>query len=123
MTKVKMLLSGVAALSTVFFAPQVFAHAHLKVATPAADSTVSAPVSALNLNFSEGVEPAFSGVEVKDARGQLVNTGKLAVSPTDKKQLTVPLESGLNSGSYTVGWHVVSVDGHKTKGEYHFLVK
>lgn len=123
MIKVKVLLSGVVALSTVFFAPQVFAHAHLKGATPATDSTVPAPVSALNLNFSEGVEPAFSGVEVKDANGQAIKTGKPAVSPTDKKQLTVPLESGLNSGKYTVDWHVVSVDGHKTKGEYHFQVK
>ncbi|MDT1822847.1 hypothetical protein FPK54_23435, partial [Acinetobacter baumannii] len=24
---------------------------------------------------------------------------------------------------YTVAWHVVSVDGHKTKGQYTFSVK
>ena len=27
------------------------------------------------------------------------------------------------AGKYTVDWHVVSVDGHKTKGQYTFSVK
>ncbi|MDU5691430.1 MAG: copper resistance protein CopC, partial [Citrobacter freundii] len=29
----------------------------------------------------------------------------------------------LEAGKYTVDWHVVSVDGHKTKGQYTFSVK
>jgi methionine-rich copper-binding protein CopC len=29
----------------------------------------------------------------------------------------------LPPGEYTVAWHVVSVDGHKTKGQYTFSVK
>jgi methionine-rich copper-binding protein CopC len=35
----------------------------------------------------------------------------------------VPLEQALKAGTYQVDWHVVSVDGHKTKGSYHFSVK
>ncbi|HIH4669070.1 TPA: copper resistance protein CopC [Citrobacter amalonaticus] len=40
-----------------------------------------------------------------------------------KKQLIVPLDETLKPGQYTVNWHVVSVDGHKTKGQYTFSVK
>ena len=38
-------------------------------------------------------------------------------------QLIVPLADSLKPGTYTVNWHVVSVDGHKTKGHYTFSVK
>lgn len=54
--------------------PSVLAHAHLKQPIPAADSVVSAP-QALTLNFSEGIEPGFSGVVVTDAQKQVIKTG------------------------------------------------
>ncbi|EFA1345042.1 hypothetical protein E8121_004861, partial [Escherichia coli] len=41
----------------------------------------------------------------------------------DQKRLIVPLADSLKPGTYTVDWHVVSVDGHKTKGHYTFSVK
>ncbi|EFF0775469.1 hypothetical protein CCF12_004236, partial [Escherichia albertii] len=41
----------------------------------------------------------------------------------DKNQLIIPLADPLKPGTYTVNWHVVSVDGHKTKGQYTFSVK
>ena len=37
--------------------------------------------------------------------------------------MLVPLEQTLQPGNYTVDWHVVSVDGHKTRGTYTFSVK
>jgi methionine-rich copper-binding protein CopC len=37
--------------------------------------------------------------------------------------LTVPLQSALPPGAYTVKWHVLSTDGHKTEGSYSFMVK
>jgi methionine-rich copper-binding protein CopC len=52
-------LAFVAALAT---APAVFAHAHLKNQYPAANAEVTAAPQALTLNFSEGIEPKFSGV-------------------------------------------------------------
>ena len=100
----------------------VLAHAHLKQQIPAADSVVTAP-QALTLNFSEGIEPGFSGVVVTDAQKQIVKTGTATRDEKNKAQLTVPLEKTLASGTYQVDWHVVSVDGHKTKGSYHFSVK
>ncbi|MEF3090384.1 CopC domain-containing protein YobA [Raoultella scottii] len=100
-----------------------FAHAHLQQQTPAADSTVSASPQALTLSFSEGIETRFSGVTLNGPQQKAVATGKLALSDDNKAQLIVPLAQPLTAGEYTVDWHVVSVDGHKTKGQYHFTVK
>ena len=101
----------------------VFAHAHLQQQIPAADSTVSVSPQALTLTFSEGVELSFSGVTLSGPQNKPVATGKLARSDGNKAQLTLPLNEPLAAGEYTVEWHVVSVDGHKTKGQYHFSVK
>ncbi|ENT6810837.1 CopC domain-containing protein YobA [Enterobacter kobei] len=109
-------------LASVVISPTVLAHAHLKQQSPAADSVVSAPQS-LTLNFSEGIEPGFSGVVVTDAHKQVVKTGAVTRDEKNKAQLIVPLAQTLVTGTYRVDWHVVSVDGHKTKGSYHFSVK
>lgn len=109
-------------LSSTLVTPSVLAHAHLKQQIPAADSLVTAP-KALTLNFSEGIEPGFSGVVVTDAQKQVIRTGTATRDEKNKAQLTVPLEQTLTSGIYQVDWHVVSVDGHKTAGSYHFSVK
>ena len=109
-------------LASVVISPTVLAHAHLKQQSPAADSVVSAPQS-LTLNFSEGIESGFSGVVVTDAHKQVVKTGAVTRDEKNKAQLIVPLAQTLATGTYQVDWHVVSVDGHKTKGSYHFSVK
>ena len=109
-------------LASVVISPTVLAHAHLKQQSPAADSVVSAPQS-LTLNFSEGIEPGFSDVVVTDAHKQVVKTGAVTRDEKNKAQLIVPLAQTLATGTYQVDWHVVSVDGHKTKGSYHFSVK
>ncbi|TFB20716.1 CopC domain-containing protein YobA [Lelliottia nimipressuralis] len=109
-------------LASTLVTPSVLAHAHLKQQIPAADSLVTAP-QALTLNFSEGIEPGFSGVVVTDAQKQAIRTGTATRDEKNKAQLTVPLEQTLTSGIYQVDWHVVSVDGHKTIGSYYFSVK
>ncbi|EPK7468667.1 CopC domain-containing protein YobA [Klebsiella aerogenes] len=116
-------LSAAVFLSAMLTTASVFAHAHLQQQIPAADSTVSVSPQALTLTFSEGVELSFSGVTLSGPQNKPVATGKLARSDGNKAQLTLPLNEPLAAGEYTVEWHVVSVDGHKTKGQYHFSVK
>jgi len=116
-------LQAAALLSGLLTASAVFAHAHLKGQYPAADAEVAASPQALTLNFSEGIEPQFSGVAITGARQQIIRTGSAKRNENDKKQMIVPLEQPLTPGKYTVDWHVVSVDGHKTHGQYHFTVK
>ncbi|ATM91964.1 CopC domain-containing protein YobA [Klebsiella aerogenes] len=116
-------LSAAVFLSAMLTTASAFAHAHLQQQIPAADSTVSVSPQALTLTFSEGVELSFSGVTLSGPQNKPVATGKLARSDGNKAQLTLPLNEPLAAGEYTVEWHVVSVDGHKTKGQYHFSVK
>lgn len=114
---------AIALIVSLFATPAVLAHAHLKGQYPAADAAVAAAPQALTLNFSEGIEPKFSGVAVTNAQQQIIKTGVVKRNEKDKKQMIVPLEEPLPPGNYTVNWHVVSVDGHKTSGQYAFSVK
>ena len=100
-----------------------FAHAHLQQPLPAAGSEVEASPQALTLNFSEGIETQFSGVTLTGPQQKTITLGKPVRSDSNKAQLTVPVEQALTPGEYTVNWHVVSVDGHKTKGQYTFTMK
>jgi Uncharacterized protein, homolog of Cu resistance protein CopC len=110
-------------LTCTLSASSAWAHAHLQQQIPAADSEVSTAPHALTLHFSEGVETHFSGVSVTGPDGNAIKTGNVVRSNADKAQLEVPLEQTLTPGLYQVDWHVVSVDGHKTKGHYQFSVK
>lgn len=101
---------------------QALAHAHLKVQTPAEDAIVSPAPKVLTLNFSEGIEPNFSGVKITGPNNVEVKTGKLQLDANNNTQINLPVESELVAGKYNVSWHVVSVDGHKTKGQYSFTV-
>lgn len=107
----------------VAFSPAALAHAHLKSQYPAANAKVEASPQALTLTFSEDIEPAFSGVEILGAGQQAMPTAEAERAPQQHNQLIVPLEKPLPGGSYQVKWHVLSVDGHKTKGSYTFSVK
>ena len=100
-----------------------FAHAHLKHQYPAADAAVTAAPQAITLNFSEGVEANFSGLTLTGPQQTVVKTGTAKRNEKDDKQLIVPVDEAMKPGDYQVDWHVVSVDGHKTKGKYHFSVK
>ncbi len=110
-------------LTALMTTPPAFAHAHLQHQYPAADAQVTAAPQALTLNFSEGIEANFSGLTLTGPAGALIATGKAKRNEKDNTQLIVPLNQPLKPGKYTVDWHVVSVDGHKTQGQYHFSVK
>lgn len=101
----------------------VLAHAHLTTTVPEQQSTVTAEPQALTLTFTEALEPAFSGVTLSHSGGAQVKTGAAQVDPAAKNILRVPLTTSLEKGEYTVDWHVVSADGHKTKGSYQFTLR
>lgn len=111
------------ALAGILATPAALAHAHLTQQSPAANAQVTASPQALTLNFSEGVESAFSGATLTGPQKEQIKTGKATRNEQDKTQLIIPLVQSLETGKYTVDWHVVSVDGHKTKGQYSFSVK
>ena len=101
-------------------ASSAFAHAHLKTAYPAANSSVRAPAE-VAIDFTEGLEPRFSAIEVQDKAGARVDSGEAHLAPSDSKHISIGLKP-LPPGTYTVIWHTTSVDTHKTKGRYDFTV-
>jgi copper resistance protein C len=97
------------------------AHAFLDQAAPRVGGTVQTPPREIRLTFSEGVEPHFSGIEVTTGDGQAIATGPTIRDPADDKQLVLAVPP-LAPGRYRVRWHAVSVDTHRTEGEYTFTV-
>lgn len=96
------------------------AHAMLVTATPRVGSTVSIAPAEVHLDFSEGVDVHFSGVEVTAPDGRSAAAGQIQVSGAG---VTLPLVKGLRPGTYKVKWHVVSVDTHKTEGSFTFEIR
>lgn len=118
-------LSAIAVLFLGMSCQQALAHAHLKSQLPAEGAAIEqaqAP-KVITLDFSEGIELAFSKVKVTNADGKEITVGKLSLDPVNNTKLLLPLEGKLAEGNYLVDWNVVSVDGHKTKGSYQFSVK
>ena len=99
-----------------------WAHAFLDHAEPAVGSEVRQAPSVVKLWFTQNLEPAFSAVEVQDAQGKVVGKIDAHLDAQNKSLFLVSMPS-LPAGSYTVIWHVVSVDTHKTQGRFKFTVK
>lgn len=97
------------------------AHAFLNQAAPPVGGTVPTSPKEIRLTFSEGVEPRFSGIELVAGDVRRIATGPAATDPADDKQLVLAVPP-LAPGRYRVRWHVVSVDTHRTEGEYGFEV-
>lgn len=95
------------------------AHVFLDRALPAVGSTVQESPAAVNLWFTEAVKPAFSKIEVMDGAGRRVDRGDVRVDAKDPTILRVSLPP-LAPGAYKVIWRVMSIDQHKTEGDYRF---
>jgi methionine-rich copper-binding protein CopC len=106
------------ALCMSFAANGARAHAFLDHAEPGVGSTVQTAPRELALSFTESLEPAFTTVEVTDGNGAKVDQGKARVTATTMRIRLKPL----SPGTYTVRWHALSVDTHKTEGSFSFHV-
>ncbi len=110
------LASGAAAVT---WAAAAHAHAFLDHARPPVGSAGTAP-TAVQLWFTERLEPAFSTIQVLAPSGERVDQGGAQVGG-DGTLLTVALKP-LPPGHYRVVWRVVSVDTHVTNGAFSFEV-
>jgi copper resistance protein C len=101
---------------------QAWAHAFLDHSDPKVGSTVASSPAAVKIWFTQNLEPAFSTIEVQDAQGNEVDKKDVRLDDKDKTLLIVSLPP-LPDGTYTVAWHVTSVDTHRTQGHFEFAVK
>ena len=103
------------------FVTSAQAHAYLRRADPAVGSTVPTAPAVVRCDFTEELEPSFSKLEVQDASGRRIDAGDMHLAPGDAKQMVIGL-SKVGPGTYTVIWHAVSVDTHRTEGRFSFTV-
>jgi methionine-rich copper-binding protein CopC len=112
------LVSGAIATSVT---PSARAHAFLDHASPAVGSSVPTSPPVVTLWFTQDLEPAFSDVTVTNEAGQRVDLGNAHILQGSPAELQIGLKP-LPRGTYTVSWHVVSVDTHPTEGTFTFEV-
>lgn len=110
-----------AAALTFAFPSLAAAHAYLRASDPAAGATLTGSPKALHFTFTEGIEPAFSMIQLKQGN-RVVPTGS-PVTGVDASHVTVPLHHALPPGTYTVSWHVTAVDTHRTQGNFTFVIR
>jgi methionine-rich copper-binding protein CopC len=96
------------------------AHAFLDHASPRVGNTVTPAPKEVVLWFTQKLEPAFSSIEVRNEQGASMTAGKATVVG-DHTQMRVPLKA-LAKGTYKVLWRVLSVDTHRTEGNFNFHV-
>lgn len=97
-------------------------HAFPDHADPKVGATVTASPSRVRIWFDSALEPVFSSIKVQDASGKTVDNKDGRVNPSDATLLEVTVPR-LSSGSYRVFWSVVARDGHRTTGDYTFVIK
>jgi methionine-rich copper-binding protein CopC len=109
------------ALAISFIGSPAFAHAFLERTSPPVGSEIAVSPPEVSIVFTEGVEPLFSKIVVSGTDGKAVATGRPHIAPDNNRRLIVDLPK-LLPGTYTVTWHVTSVDTHKTEGNFKFTV-
>jgi methionine-rich copper-binding protein CopC len=95
------------------------AHAFLDHAAPRVGSTSSQSPPEVTLWMTEELEPAFSRVQVFDAKGTEVDRKDDKVSAATMS-VSVPK---LTPGTYLVKWKAVATDTHRTAGTFKFTVE
>jgi methionine-rich copper-binding protein CopC len=108
-----------ACLAIVALATPAAAHAFLQHASPGAGAVVTKAPKEIALEFSESLEPTFSGIAVSDAAGHDVAAAHAVINGNSMHVALNPLAAG----RYRVAWRAVSVDTHRTEGAYTFTVK
>ncbi|MER7787117.1 copper resistance CopC family protein [Streptomyces sp. NPDC097640] len=108
-----------AAPVSVVTAPPAAAHTGLTGSAPDDGATVAASPARVSLSFNDPMDARYSRVAVTGASGRSVTTGAPKV---DGRTVSQALTAELPAGRYTVGYRVVSADGHPVSGSYSFTV-
>jgi methionine-rich copper-binding protein CopC len=109
----------IAGMSIALFPASALAHAMLDRASPKVGGSLRAAPHEVVLWFTENLEPAFSTIEVRSSDGSVVSSGKARVQAGNELHVTLKT---LGPGTYKVRWRVLSVDTHRTQGDFSFRV-
>lgn len=109
-------------LSICLYAENTWGHSFPDHSEPKVGATVAGPPARVRIWFDGALEPAFTTISVQDSTGRQVDKGDGKVNPAEATLLEVSLPS-LPAGRYRVIWKVVARDGHRTAGDYTFVIK
>jgi len=117
------LLCRILTLSLVLLLPsaRLSAHAFLERSDPPVGSKVHSAPAAVRIWFTEAIEPRFSRIQVFDATGKQFDKKDTHSDPSNRSLLQVSLPR-LGPGSYKVVWRIMSVDTHRTNGDFTFQI-
>lgn len=120
----KLILTVVISFTTFLgiFTGTCIGHAFPDHSDPKVGSTIAACPERVRIWFDGALEPAFSSIMVHNGEGKMVDKRDGRVNPSDPTLLEVSVPR-LPSGSYHVFWNVLARDGHRTMGDYTFVIK
>ena len=96
------------------------AQAEPKFTFPAAGSTVTGDINITRVEFDEAIDPALSGLELRNGEGHLLADG---VGYGNCDVFSCHLYLGqLKPDSYTVTYDVITVSGKAQKGQFKFSI-
>ena len=102
--------------------PAALGHAFPDHSDPKVGATLSVSPERVRIWFDSALEPVFSSIMVHTAAGTMVDKRDSRVNSADPKLLEVSVPR-LPPGTYRVFWNVVARDGHRTTGDYTFVIK
>ncbi len=111
-------LALVAAITIWLPATPAFAHAAFTGSTPSDGESLASPPDQIRLEFNETVDERFVETALTGPDGQPVDIGETTVEAgavAFTADITAP-------GDYTIGYRIVSTDGHPVEGEIAFTV-
>ncbi|MFJ7018077.1 copper resistance CopC/CopD family protein [Streptomyces sp. NPDC101117] len=98
------------------------AHAVLRDSDPGDGAVLKSAPQHLTLTFSESVALLDDSFRVLDPDGRRLRVGEPGNGPDGADTARVTLPAGLEQGTYTVAWRVVSADSHPVSGAFTFSV-
>nr|WP_275408014.1 copper resistance protein CopC [Streptomyces sp. SID14515] len=87
---------------------------------PAAKASLAEVPESVTLTFSDPMDQKYAKVAVTGPDKQPAAQGLPRV---DGKRVTIALDPQAPAGAYSVGYRVVSADGHPVSGSYSFIVQ
>jgi len=106
----------------VLTAQGAFAHATVVATSPGDGQTVAAAPHQVSVTFDEPVALQFGALRVFAPSGARVDEGSPTHPTGHADEVAVDVTSGLNQGTYTVAWRVISADSHPVQGAFTFNV-
>jgi copper transport protein len=102
-------------------ASTAYAHANLLDSTPKNNEVLQKSPKEITLKFSEPLDLELVDLHLYDWQAHTIPLPRPQLTPGDASQMHVSVPA-LNDGRYTVGWSVVSEDGHPVSGSITFSV-